>query len=101
MEQIIIKLREVEVLCGQGNTIAEAIRQIGVSQQTYYRWHRQYGGMNTTDEAFGRDLQIDEPGDFVNGGYMVENGNSFTEYYRDHGDIPEGSRIFAFSESVF
>jgi len=48
-EQIIIKLREAEVLCGQGKTIQEAVRQIGVTDQTYYRWRKQYGGMNTVE----------------------------------------------------
>jgi Transposase. len=43
---IIVKLREVEVLCGQGKTIGEAVRQIGVTEQTYYRWRKKYGGMN-------------------------------------------------------
>jgi len=37
MEKIIVKLREVELYCGQGKTVAEAVRQIGVSEQTYYR----------------------------------------------------------------
>ena len=37
-EQNIVKLREVEVLCSQGKTISEAVRQIGVSEQIYYRW---------------------------------------------------------------
>ena len=36
-EQIIVKLREVEVLCGQGKTIAEAVRQVEIPEQTYYR----------------------------------------------------------------
>lgn len=57
VEQIIIKLREVEVLCSQGKTIGEAVRQIGVSEQTYYRWRRQYGGMNTSDAKKYRELE--------------------------------------------
>ena len=57
VEQIIIKLREVEVLCGQGKTVAEAARQIGVTEQTYYRWRRQYGGMNTSDAKKYRELE--------------------------------------------
>ncbi len=57
VEQIIIKLREVEVLCGQGKTVGEAVRQIGVSEQTYYRWRRQYGGMNTSDAKKYRELE--------------------------------------------
>ncbi len=50
MEQIIIKLREIEVLSSQGKTIAEASRQAEITEQTYYRWRKEYGGMNT-DEA--------------------------------------------------
>jgi putative transposase len=45
-EEIVSKLRQVEVLQGQGMPIADAVRQIGVTQQTYYRWRKQYGGMN-------------------------------------------------------
>jgi transposase-like protein len=44
-EQIINKLREAEVLISQGKTTAEASRQIGIVQQTYYRWRKEYGGM--------------------------------------------------------
>ena len=44
-EEIVSKLRQVEVLQGQGATIAEAVRQIGVTQQTFYRWRKLYGGM--------------------------------------------------------
>ncbi len=44
-EEIVSKLRQVEVLQGQGMPIADAVRQIGVTQQTYYRWRRLYGGM--------------------------------------------------------
>ena len=44
-EQIIFKLREVEVLVGQGESIALACRKIAVTEQTYYRWRKEYGGM--------------------------------------------------------
>jgi putative transposase len=44
-EEIVSKLRQVEVLQGQGMTIADAVRQIGITQQTYYRWRKLYGGM--------------------------------------------------------
>ena len=46
-EQIISKLREAEVLISQGKTAAEASRAIGISEQTYYRWRREYGGVST------------------------------------------------------
>ena len=45
-EDVVLKLRQVEVLQGQGMGIAEAVRQIGVSQQTYYRWRKRSGGMS-------------------------------------------------------
>ncbi len=44
-EEIVSKLRQVEVLQGQGMAVADAVRQIGVTQQTCYRWRRLYGGM--------------------------------------------------------
>ena len=42
-EEIVLKLRQVEVLQGQGRSIADAVRQIGVTQNTYYRWRKEYG----------------------------------------------------------
>ena len=44
-EQVINKLREAEILLNQGATIGEASRKIGVTEQTYYRWRKEYGGM--------------------------------------------------------
>ncbi len=49
-EQIIKKLREAEVLQAQGQTIAQVVRQLGVTDQTYYRWRKEYGGLNV-DQA--------------------------------------------------
>ena len=43
-EDIVLKLRQVEVPQGQGSSVQEAVRQIGVTVQTYYRWRKQYGG---------------------------------------------------------
>ena len=45
-EDIVLKLRQVEVLQGQGKPLADAVRQIGVTVQTYYRWRKEYGGMS-------------------------------------------------------
>jgi putative transposase len=47
-EQIIVKLREAEVLLGQGKMVKEACRVLEISEQTYYRWRKEYGGLNTT-----------------------------------------------------
>jgi len=44
-EQIINKLREAEVHLSQGDSVGEASRKLGVTEQTYYRWRREYGGM--------------------------------------------------------
>ena len=44
-EQIINKLREAEILLNQGANVGEASRKIGVTEQTYYRWRKEYGGM--------------------------------------------------------
>ena len=47
-EQIILKLREAEVLLSQGQTVQQACKTLEISDQTYYRWRREYGGMDTT-----------------------------------------------------
>ncbi len=46
-EEIVAKLRQVDVLVSQGQNIADAIRAIGVSEVTYYRWRQEYGGLKT------------------------------------------------------
>ena len=44
-EQIIAKLRQIEVLIGQGQAVAQAVRVTGISEQSYYRWRKEYGGL--------------------------------------------------------
>jgi putative transposase len=56
-EQIINKLREVEILVSQGSSVRDAIRQIEVSEQTYYRWRKEYGGMDITQAHRLKELQ--------------------------------------------
>ena len=46
-EEIVTKLRQVEVLFGQGMSRIDAIREVRITEQTYYRWRKQYGGMGT------------------------------------------------------
>lgn len=46
-EEIVVKLRQVELLMGQGMARIDAIKEIRVVEQTYYRWRKQYGGMGT------------------------------------------------------
>ena len=57
VEQIITNLRKVEVIVGQGKTIEEAAREIGVSANTYYKWRKQYGGMNVSDAKRLKELE--------------------------------------------
>ena len=47
-EQIINHLRQAEILISQGKSVREASRQIGISEQTYYRWRKEYGGMQVS-----------------------------------------------------
>ena len=56
-EEIVSKLRQVEVLQGQGATITKALRQIGVTQQTFYRWRKQYGGMQRSQLVRLKELE--------------------------------------------
>jgi len=56
-EQIIGKLREAEVLLGQGGTVGEVSRKLGVTEQTYYRWRREYGGMRVEQARRLKELE--------------------------------------------
>ena len=56
-EQIINKLREAEVYLSQGSNIGEASRKIGVTEQTYYRWRREYGGMRVEQARRLKELE--------------------------------------------
>ena len=56
-EQIIHKLREAEVLISQGQTVAQACKQIGVTDQTYYRWRKEYGGLKTVQAKRLKELE--------------------------------------------
>ena len=49
-EQIVTKLRQIEVLQGQGKNIAVACKEAGTTEQSYYRWRKEYGGLNV-DQA--------------------------------------------------
>ena len=56
-EQIINKLREAEILISQGATSVEASRKIGVTDQTYYRWRKEYGGMRIEQARRLKELE--------------------------------------------
>jgi transposase-like protein len=56
-EQIIKKLREAEVLLSKGEKVEQVIRKIGVSDVTYYRWRKEYGGMKVDQARKLRDLE--------------------------------------------
>ena len=58
-EEIVSRLRQVEVLQGQGLSIADAARQISITQQTYYRWRKQYGGMSRDQLRRLKDLETE------------------------------------------
>ncbi len=56
-EQIINSLREAEVLMSQGSTAAEASRHMGITEQTYYRWRKEYGGMRINQAKRLKELE--------------------------------------------
>jgi transposase-like protein len=56
-EQIINSLREAEVLISKGNTAAEAARHLGISEQTYYKWRKDYGGMRINQAKRLKELE--------------------------------------------
>ncbi|RDI50523.1 transposase [Microvirga subterranea] len=58
-EEIVSKLRQVDVLTAQGRTVAEAIRQIGVTEVTYYRWRNEYGGLKSDQVKRMKELELE------------------------------------------
>ena len=58
-EEIVAKLRQVDVLVSQGQNIADAIRQIGVSEVTYYRWRQEFGGLKTEQVKRLKELETE------------------------------------------
>src|SRR5262249_38657033 len=58
-EEIVAKLRQVDVLVSQGQPMADAIRQIGVSEVTYYRWRQEFGGLKTEQVKRLKDLELE------------------------------------------
>ena len=58
-EQIIHKLRQAEVLLGQGKTHEEACRALGISDATFYKWRRKYGGMQVDQAKKLKQLEVE------------------------------------------
>jgi putative transposase len=58
-EEIVAKLRQVDVLTSQGQSVAEGIRSIGVSEVTYYRWRQEYGGLKSDQVRRLKELETE------------------------------------------
>ena len=58
-EEIVAKLRQVDVLTSQGRSVADAIRAIGVTEVTYYRWRQEYGGLKSDQVKRMKDLELE------------------------------------------
>jgi len=56
-EQIIVKLREAEVLLAQGQKVKQVCRSLGVTEQTYYRWRKEYGGLKVSQAKRLKELE--------------------------------------------
>ena len=61
-EQIVARLRQVEVLTGQGKSVAEAVRAIGVTEVTYDRWRSEYGGLKGDQVKRLKELEAENTG---------------------------------------
>ena len=55
-EEIIAKLREIEVRLSQGESVGKAVKSIGVTEQTYYRWRKEYGGLQVNQAKRLKDM---------------------------------------------
>jgi putative transposase len=58
-EEIVAKLRQVDVLMSQGHSVADAVRSIGVTEVTYYRWRSEYGGLKTDQVKRMKELEVE------------------------------------------
>jgi len=58
-EEIVAKLRQVDALASQGKSVADAIRAIGVTEVTYYRWRQEYGGLRSGQVKRMKDLEAE------------------------------------------
>jgi transposase-like protein len=58
-EEVVAKLRQVDVLTSQGQTVADAVRAIGVTEVTYYRWRQEYGGLKTNQVRRIKELELE------------------------------------------
>ena len=58
-EDVVAKLRQGDVLVSQGQSVAEAIRAIGVTEVTYYRWRKEYGGLKSDQVRRMKDLEVE------------------------------------------
>ena len=58
-EEIIAKLRQVDVLVSQGQSVADAIRSIGVTEVSYYRWRREFGGLKSDQVKRMKELEAE------------------------------------------
>ena len=56
-EQIVTKLRQIEVLMSQGKTVSQASKEAGITDQTFYRWRKEYGGLQLEQAQKLKDLQ--------------------------------------------
>ena len=56
-EEIIAKLREIEVRLSQGESVGKAVKSIGVTEQTYYRWRKEYGGLQVNQAKRLKDME--------------------------------------------
>ena len=80
-EQIIGKLRQAEVRSAEGARVAEIVRELGISEQTYYRWRGEYGGLKVTQAKRLKELERE------NGRLKVTQAKRLKELERENGRL--------------
>ena len=85
-EEIVSKLRQVDVLVGQGQTRIDAIRQVQITEQTYYRWRKQYGGMGAGQNGYCESFNARFRDELLNGEifYTLKEAQIVIEQWRRH-----------------
>jgi transposase-like protein len=88
-EEIVAKLRQVDVLVSQGQNMVDAIRQIGVSEVTYYRWRQERGALNRDELKKPKELAHEGPKGLAQGEVSAVRDNAQREFKAESAGFEE------------
>jgi len=70
-EQVVRKLAQADRMLGEGKDVADVCRELGVAEQTYYRWRNQFGGLKADDAKRLKELELNRTGSDGDSGYWI------------------------------